>query len=196
MQKPIIFAPHCSPQRRPFMYSNRFFSAHDVQRIITLGDALPLGKALVGSSNPRQDDRSRIAQGAFIEADDESSWLFDKLAQIVSQWNDECFGLDLIGFCEQTAYITYEAPSGHYRWHVGCGKTKYPRKLSVSLLLSGPEDHEGGDLEVWLGDEPMVIPKHRGMLAVFPSYTMHRVTPVTKGVRKSLVAWVNGPDFR
>ena len=39
-------------------------------------------------------------------------------------------------------------------------------------------------------------PKERGTVIAFPSYQLHRVTPVTAGIRKSLVAWVLGPDFR
>lgn len=196
MPKPLIFAPDCLPQRRPLMYSNRFFSADEARRIIALGDALPLGKATVGSDEPRLDDRSRIARGAFIETDGEFAWLFERMAQAVRRWNEEHFGLDLVGFCEPPVYLTYEAPAGHYRWHVDSGKSRHPRKLSVSLLLSGPEDHDGGELEVCLGNEPTLIPRRPGILTVFPSYTLHRVTPVTRGVRKAVVAWVNGPDFR
>ena len=38
-------------------------------------------------------------------------------------------------------------------------------------------------------------PKKRGQMVIFPSETIHRVTPVTKGIRKSIVGWVIGPPF-
>jgi PKHD-type hydroxylase len=43
---------------------------------------------------------------------------------------------------------------------------------------------------------PMVAPREKGTVIMFPSYLLHRVTPVTKGVRKSLVLWVGGTTFR
>ena len=46
------------------------------------------------------------------------------------------------------------------------------------------------------GSGPYRAHKARGTLVAFPSYVMHRVTPVTSGTRKSLVAWVAGPKFR
>jgi PKHD-type hydroxylase len=42
----------------------------------------------------------------------------------------------------------------------------------------------------------MKAPKEKGAVVMFPSYLMHRITPVTKGVRKSLVLWVGGNTFR
>jgi PKHD-type hydroxylase len=64
------------------------------------------------------------------------------------------------------------------------------------MQLSDPSEYEGGDLLLHTGDEPIVINKQKGMLVMFPSYTLHEVTPVTKGERYSLVAWVHGPKLR
>jgi PKHD-type hydroxylase len=49
---------------------------------------------------------------------------------------------------------------------------------------------------VLLGQEPIRCPQAKGMVILFPSWVIHRVTPVTKGVRKSIVVWVTGPKFR
>jgi len=38
--------------------------------------------------------------------------------------------------------------------------------------------------------------KKMGSVIAFPSYINHKVSPVTKGLRKSLVAWVSGPRWR
>ena len=69
------------------------------------------------------------------------------------------------------------------------------RKLSITIQLSSPQDYEGGDLILHNG-EPEKMQKELGKLIVFPSYTLHEVTPVTKGTRYSLVAWVAGKPFR
>jgi PKHD-type hydroxylase len=42
----------------------------------------------------------------------------------------------------------------------------------------------------------MTAPKKKGSVILFPSFTMHRVTPVTKGVRRSLVLWVGGEAYK
>lgn len=68
------------------------------------------------------------------------------------------------------------------------------RKLSGVLMLSDPEDYEGGDLKLFLGQE-VIVPRSKGSLIVFPSTTFHEVTPVTKGVRYTATVWARGPSF-
>ncbi len=71
-----------------------------------------------------------------------------------------------------------------------------PRKLSMVLQLSDPSEYEGGDLELFTSANPIITKKQKGIIHAFPSYVMHRVTPVTKGVRKTLVVWIAGPRFK
>ena len=73
------------------------------------------------------------------------------------------------------------------------------RKLSVTFLLNEPGvDFEGGEFEINSGEEKNAesIKMKKGDIIVFPSFMLHRVKPVTKGVRKSIVIWVMGPKFR
>ena len=78
------------------------------------------------------------------------------------------------------------------------------RKLSVTICLSDPKDFEGGDFEF---DFRNTHPekkntyvckqvKAQGAIVVFPSFVWHRVTPVTRGVRYSLVMWNIGPPWK
>ena len=80
------------------------------------------------------------------------------------------------------------------------------RKLSVTVQLSNPEDYEGGGFEqMYLKKEiDGTLDKHistleevasRGSILVFPGYIYHRVLPVSKGVRKSLVGWATGKPY-
>ena len=65
------------------------------------------------------------------------------------------------------------------------------------LLLSNPSEFEGGQLQIKANnDEPINLEMKRGRAWFFPSYTLHTVTPVTRGIRKSLVLWVGGPEFK
>ena len=70
-----------------------------------------------------------------------------------------------------------------------------PRKLTLVLQLSDPSEYEGGELQSLTSLQPGTVNKKKGIIAAFPSWTLHQVTPVTKGVRKTLVIWVAGPQF-
>ena len=94
----------------------------------------------------------------------------------------------------------YEAPDGHYRWHSDYGtsqNSEFTRKLSASLLLTDPSEYEGGDLEfIDYHGNNVFAPKTKGSIIVFDSRVPHRVTPVTKGLRYSLVTWMYGPKLK
>ena len=95
----------------------------------------------------------------------------------------------------------------HYTWHQDSWNKPYDRpknfehglirKLSVTLSLADGNSYEGGDLEFDMrnnGDStsniqrPEIV-RNKGTIVVFPSFVWHRVTPVTKGTRYSLVVW-------
>ena len=102
----------------------------------------------------------------------------------------------------------------YYGWHTDSSGVYYEarnkngliRKLSVTVSLSHPHEYEGGTLEfdTRSQDKPdskseiikckQILPK--GSICVFPSFTYHRVSPVTKGRRLSLVQWNLGPEWR
>ena len=64
------------------------------------------------------------------------------------------------------------------------------------LQLSDPLEYVGGDLQIFTSPEPTSVDKEKGLIAAFPSYVLHKVTPVTQGTRKTLVVWVCGPSFK
>ena len=114
--------------------------------------------------------------------------------------NANAFGVD-ISFLKSLQFTTYNSNNiGHYDWHediVWDSNNVLDRKLSMVIQLTDPNDYEGGDLEFSLGESPNKEElKKRGTIIVFPSFVKHRVTPVTKGVRNSLVAWMEGPKWR
>jgi PKHD-type hydroxylase len=129
------------------------------------------------------------------------------LANKNASWN---FDWDYSEACQFTKYKLNQ----HYSWHKDSfnkpyGDEKMPnyrnkvRKLSVTCILSNPDDYEGGELEFQPRDQTdpnMVLStehlKKRGTVIVFPSYTWHRVKPITKGTRYSLVVWNIGYPFK
>tara|TARA_B100000959_G_C14873289_1_gene579257 strand:+ start:7 stop:591 length:585 start_codon:yes stop_codon:yes gene_type:complete len=100
---------------------------------------------------------------------------------------------------------------GFFEWHqddANVDKSNEIRKLSLVLVLSDPDTFEGGELQFYNGDRPMRDMgeitaeqatndiKSQGTVVVFDSRDWHRVTPVTKGVRHSIVCWTVGPNFK
>lgn len=130
----------------------------------------------------------------------ETYWVFQKLGHVVSAANAKYFNFDLTGFGESLQLTNYdESFSGMYDWHVDfTNNTNQPsRKLSLVLQLSDPVDYEGGVLELQpTGSEIVKMRKQRGLIILFPSWTLHRVTEVYKGNRQSLVSWITGPNFK
>ena len=125
--------------------------------------------------------------------------LFETIAERVLQANNEFWKFDLHSMHEDIQYTEYHAKDkGHYDWHMdlGPGHACY-RKLSITINLSDPNDYEGGTLEFNVGNKTKTYaPKTKGAIIIFPSFLLHKVNPVTKGVRKSLVTWVGGKPFK
>jgi PKHD-type hydroxylase len=127
----------------------------------------------------------------------ECEWVFEKLSHAVSSLNADYFGFDLTGFGEALQLTNYhEAKQGMYTWHQDFGASGVSRKLSLVLQLSDPSEYEGGELQLLTTGQPTAIQKKRGLITVFPAWTLHQVTPVTKGTRQTLVTWISGPDFK
>jgi PKHD-type hydroxylase len=129
-----------------------------------------------------------------IPEEDES--LFRKLTDLVNYSNNEFFGFDLLGFSEGVQFTQYTQPGGFYTKHVDCLHKGSIRKLSLTVQLTDPNEYEGGDLLLHFKTDPVTAPRSQGTVTVFPSYLLHEVTPVTKGLRHSLVAWITGPQFK
>ena len=126
-----------------------------------------------------------------IPHDEESQWLYELIVDRVSRYNFVGYQFDIAGVYIDLQLLEYPE-GGFYDWHIdiGPGEAAY-RKLSVILQLSDPDSYEGGEVIFNAGTE-RTLPKDRGQIAVFPSYILHKVTPITKGKRYALVCWCHG----
>ena len=140
----------------------------------------------------------RRSQVSWLNKTQDTAWVYEKLAHIASSLNAQYYRFDLTGFGEALQLTNYnQSEHGMYSWHVDYGGNIAPsRKLSLVLQLTDPGQYEGGNLQIHTGGEPQTVRKQRGLLAAFPSYVLHQVTPVTSGSRQSLVAWITGPAFK
>ena len=110
--------------------------------------------------------------------------------------NRNAFGFD-IDYIPNAQYSEYSEGS-YYNWHhdIDWGANiPYDRKLSIGIQLSDPKDYEGGQFEFQSIESPKTFYK-QGSVLVFPSYLVHRVTKITKGTRRSLVNWIEGPRWK
>jgi len=140
-------------------------------------------------------------------------WIYKEIHPYVRQANQSAgwnFNWDWSESCQFTKY----KPGQYYDWHCDSWEGVYEkegptkdkiRKLSVTISLSDEKDYEGGELEFdFRNNDPhkkrnIAICKEilpQGSLIVFPSFVWHRVKPVKKGVRYSLVLWNLGYPFQ
>ena len=142
-------------------------------------------------------------------------WIYKEIQPYIHQANANAgwnFQWDFSESCQFTKYVKGQ----YYDWHCDSWDKPYQRqegapdhgkirKLSVTVTLSDPKEYKGGELEFDFRnldpDKPRkpvkckeILPK--GSLVVFPSFVWHRVCPVKKGERKSLVIWNLGWPFK
>ena len=116
---------------------------------------------------------------------------------IIRTVNGQAYQFNLEGFAEAFQYTVYHgAEGGHYDWHIDWGPNPAQRKLSATVQLTDPDRYEGCDLEFHGARGLEVAPRTRGAVIVFPAFIQHRVSPCTRGTRKSIVAWTTGPQFK
>lgn len=170
------------------------FSADECDALIAL--AATVGCKEAGLVDGQSESAIRRTQIHWLAETEGTSWVYERLARLVAQANREAFRFALTGFDEDAQIGRY--PEGHfYDWHIdrggrGLGRS---RKLTVSVQLTDPAEYGGGDLELNADGRIVSAPRTRGTAVVFPAYVLHRVAPIARGVRHSLVIWTHGPDF-
>lgn len=189
-------------QNHAFLHWRNGFTNEEIDRIRNYCDTLITEQAMVGGSlslgEAINESSIRSSKISWVKETPESRWFYDKLAWIGRALNSQYLGFNLTGFNEDMQYTVYDSSQkGHYTWHndLTTQSDLAPRKLSLVLQLSDPSEYEGGDFQTMMSREINTAPKEKGFVMAFPSWTLHRVTPVTSGVRRTLVVWVCGPSF-
>ena len=178
-----------------------FLTESDIDKILALPDWHNSRPAEVGHDlGGRVDTAVRSSHVSWMNIDQNTTEIWGKIATVVAEVNRTWFHYDLTGFYEPAQLTLYQASQqGHYRWHCdnAVSDSGVPRKLSMSILLSDPKEFEGGELQVIKdSDQSCTLEQKKGRAWFFPSFMIHRVSPVTKGTRRSLVLWIGGPGFK
>jgi len=138
------------------------------------------------------------------------NWIYKEIQPYVHSANSAAgwnFQWQQSEVCQFTVYTKGQ----YYGWHQDSWHEAYKipgtlqgkiRKLSMSISLSDPQEYNGGNLEFDFRaiskNKPWVCKEinSKGSVVVFPSFLWHRVTPVTRGIRYSLVSWHSGDPFK
>jgi PKHD-type hydroxylase len=180
----------------PYCWNTEVFTCDEIERIKVIGNRLSVDRSMTGSGKNCLEHRRSF--NSWIYPNEHTSWIYERLSNVVWQNNEKYFNFDLT-MLENLQFTYYSSKeNGCYKSHVDPLDWKIPhnRKLSLVVQLSSPEEYEGGELKLYNSYEPTIIKKEKGLIATFPSYTLHEVSPITKGNRYSLVAWVHGPPFK
>jgi PKHD-type hydroxylase len=170
-----------------------------------------LKKASIYGSDKKGRDDPEIRKTSINFIKDKDNKINELAWHFLREANRIQFNYDLTYF--QAIQFGEYKDGGFYEWHQDDGgnidnKSHEVRKLTAVLVLSDPDTFEGGELQFYNGGRPMQDMgeitaekvtndiKAQGSVICFDSRDWHRVTPVTKGVRHSVVCWTVGPNFK
>ena len=176
------------------------FTPEQCQMIINAGRSEPRNDASVGNEQGIKggivDTKTRTSHISWMPFK-KMTEMYKQLELVMKQTNGNHFGFDGMQITEMAQYTEYPE-GGFYDWHtdndVNCANEPPVRKISMTCLLSPEHEFEGGDLE--LMKEGKAAKLKQGHAIFFASFVRHRVAPVTRGNRKSLVMWFGGTPFK
>ena len=174
------------------------FTPDQCQKIIDAGRRQKPQQASVGMGRPQGgvDTKKRTTTISWIPFK-EMEPMYNDINIFIQKANKNHFGFGDIQITEQAQFTEYPE-GGFYDWHmdtdVNMQHEPPVRKISMTLLLSPENQFEGGDLELMTPGKKANM--KQGHAILFASFLNHRVAPITRGVRQSLVMWFGGEPFK
>ena len=175
---------------------NNAFSEDEIAKIRFLEKIIKFNDGVVVDSNGgNSPSKERDCKVSFLNVDDNTAWIYQRMAAHVSRVNYDKF-MENVQHIAPLQYTIYKKGQ-HYNWHYDVIPywTPYTRKISGVLMLSDPDEYEGGDLEIVTNGrpaEPEIVKLKKGEIVWFCPTFPHKVNPVTKGTRRTLEFWVEG----
>ena len=197
----LVFDPYMYPHDpNTHAVKKGVFTKEECDNIIAIGDTYPSKLDTMGYADEgNEEGKEHSHRESFV------SWLpqdlsipvlnmlWSRFHDTIAELNHTMWGFDLKFMWEAAQYTRY-AINGHFDYHMDVGKGSMAvRKISSVLLLSDPAEYEGGVLQLY---HEKAIPLEQGDVVCFPSYMLHRVTPVTMGTRRSIVLWAGGSYWK
>ncbi len=176
------------------------FTPEQCQMVINAGRSEPKQNAGVGNDKGNKeghiDTETRTSHISWIPFS-KTPEMYKDIEKIMKTTNGNHFGFDGMRITEMAQYTEYPE-GGFYDWHVdndvNFAHEPPVRKISMTVLLSPESQFEGGELEITAPGKSAKL--KQGYAIIFASFLAHRVAPVTRGVRQSLVMWFGGTPFK
>lgn len=193
----IIAAGRALTAGRPNYYLKgpRCFDDAQLQQLRDLVDTQGAPAEVMSQGVQKTVDYVRRTRVCWLPMDSHR-WAYDLVWSIATAAN-QLLRFDIAPVPEQIQLARYDADeSGFFEWHADTVPSDMTRKISISVPLNPPGEYAGGVLELNQGTAVIPTTQEPGVPIIFPSWLIHRVTPVTRGRRYSLVAWIRGPNWR
>jgi len=175
------------------------FTPDQCRQIIECGHRQKPQKAQVGMGRKPGgglDTNKRVTTISWIPFK-EMEPMYNQVNEFIQKANRNHFGFGDIQITEQAQFTEYPE-GGFYDWHmdsdVNMQHEPPVRKISMTCLLSPESEFEGGELELMAKGKRAKM--RQGHAIMFASFINHKVAPVTRGVRQSLVMWFGGTPFK
>ena len=187
--------------RSDYWYFNRAITPKRCKHIIDLAHKEGFHRGSI-SKEQITNTKVRKSEVCFLN----KQFLFDLINTVLPGANKSAAWNFEYSWIEDIQITKYET-GDHYDWHMDSTLVPYDdpkktniygkvRKISVILPLSDPKTYGGGNFQLSFGKAKTIKEgREQGTMLFFPSYLWHRVTPLTKGTRYSLVAWICGKPF-
>jgi PKHD-type hydroxylase len=179
------------------VFKENFLSDIECDKLIQSLDTDELTEGeVVGDYSGKKNINNNVRQTLNVDFLDKN--LFNKINSAIKVANINYFRYDIESI-DTLRFLKYGI-GGTYNWHTDYGRHECSmRKLTAIIQLSDDKDYEGGDFEFGItdakGDDLVKGNRGKGCLLVFPSFLSHRVAPITKGTRYSIITWMEGDTF-
>lgn len=184
--------------------ANAMLSPPECDVLIGHGNLAGWQDAGIGSPGQTKVDKDyRCVKTASLPYSQSLAWLYKRATERLMWANQAHWRFDLTGLIEPFQLLRYEAAEtaedvpGHYNWHQDFGSGYMGRrKLSLVVQLTPGEEYDGCELSIMGHRQEKLGYRNAGDAVAFPCWTPHFVSPITRGVRHALVAWIHGAPLR
>ena len=170
-----------------FYYIENGFDKENIKKLEDLIKNYKFSKGMTGDIELGTTFASEYTNNrdiAYINPTTQTKWLYDLLVPFALEANENLFHFDINTVTDSIHYVIYPKDNGHLTWHMDVSQgDSNRRKLAMTIQLSDPSEYEGGDFQIWRGgNEFITVTRKKGDIIIFPTFLMHRVTPITKGI--------------
>jgi PKHD-type hydroxylase len=174
-------------------YFQNVFTTQECNQIINIQDT---DKQRNYTEYGKNDNSASIIKSKYINKTINTNWVWERLQKYAWMVNNDYFQFKL-SYLDDLQIMEYQENSV-FHWHIDINGPEHfsSRKLSLVVFLSERIAFEGGKLLFGLtSDEKTQLEMTQGSMVIFPSFQVHKVSPVTRGKRQTLVAWAHGEPF-